>query len=80
MKKYWFASCKKWHGYRPVTIEGWAVTVSLAVLILWAAYANGFFTGRVTVANVLHFLFEFLCFCIAFGVLFRSKIDSSRVW
>ena len=80
MKKYWFKPKKYGYGFRPVTVEGWAVTVSLLIMILLAASANGFFLGTVTFKSGVHFFFEMICFCVAFIILFKGKVEGGLHW
>ncbi|PID52474.1 MAG: hypothetical protein CR972_02195 [Candidatus Moraniibacteriota bacterium] len=75
MKKYWFKSKCFRYGFQPVTVEGWIVIVLFCMLILWAAYANGFFSGYITIAQWFHFFFELFCFFSAFILLFKSKVE-----
>lgn len=75
MNKYWFTSKKYRYGFVPITWEGWIITTVFLILICSAAYINGIFSKASTLYNTMHFLFESLCFIIAFVLIVRRYVD-----
>lgn len=80
MNQYWFKPKNYGYGFTPITREGWIATIVLLSLVLGAAYINGFFSGEVDLSSGMHFLFETLCFVIAFTLLFKDRVKGGLRW
>jgi hypothetical protein len=79
--KHWFTP--KWFGYgfRPVTWEGWLVTLFFVFLIMGAAYASNFFTVTgPTPQEGVRFIVDIIVMSGVFTALFEKRCKGGLRW
>ncbi len=79
MPKYWFKTKKLGWGITPISLEGWLVTILLAVSLLILAWIDGVFeiykvSESVVHRTVLRFVFDSLIVSLLTVCLFRKKV------
>ena len=77
---FWFRQKTYGYGVTPCSIEGWLVTLLLAVLLVGGSYVLFGFSPEPTFAHVLYFFIYVALVVIIFFRLMKSKTKGELGW
>ena len=79
--KYWFHQKTYGYGFVPVSWEGWLATFVFILMLLFAGYANSFFTTTgPNVQQGTRFLLDILILSGLFTIMFEKKCKGGLKW
>ncbi len=74
MNKPWFKPKKYGYGFRPITWQGWLLTLLLLAVIFLSAHRNNVYSPEIKTRNGLGFLLDVFIITGLFTALFKDRV------